>query len=209
MMGKATTMKTTSRSFRRHALVPALAILVAALAGGTAFADKVILFKNGKSMRAKTVKDDKGWSRLEIDGGVIGVKSSEIALVQEASGGSPAKESLPNQAAGGGGGYGAGYVGGGGSVEPPPTPAEDYQPPQSPDEARGNPYRGAPQGLPSNIPGLRNQMGGLPSGAGSRSRRFGGLNAGTGLSGRTNTVTPTTGAPPPDVPPASNNSDDE
>jgi len=172
----------------RSASALALALLVS-LAITPAFADKVILFKNGKSMKAKSFKEDKGWTRLEVEGGVVGVRSFEIALVQEAVGAAAAKaEPLPNQAAGGGGAggpyVGANYGGGDVPAEAPPPP-EEYQPPQPPPENRGNP--GARNNnLPTNIPGLRSQQGGLGGGLAGRPgggpRGFGGGSFGsTGL----------------------------
>src|SRR6266850_6823898 len=75
--------------------------LFVAFAAPPALADKIILFKNGKSMRAKSVKEDKGWTRLEIDGGSVGVQSIQISMIQEAAGTTNGKaDALPNQASG-------------------------------------------------------------------------------------------------------------
>jgi hypothetical protein len=171
----------------RSRWVNALALIaLVALTITPALADKVVLFKNGKSMKAKSVKEDKGWTRLEIEGGVVGVRSFEISLVQDAVGAAATKaEPLPNLASGGGG-AGGGYVGqsyGGGEApaEAPPQP-EEYQPPP---ENRGNPGARNPN-LPTNIPGLRSQAGGLGGGLAGRpgggARSFGGGSFGnTGL----------------------------
>jgi len=171
----------------RRRLVKALALVAfVLLAVSPVLADKLILFKNGKSMKAKSVKEDKGWTRLELEGGVVGVRSLEIALVQEAIGAAATKaDPLPNQATGGGGapgGYvGASYGGGEAPAEAPPA-QEDYQPPPPQDEVRGNPAARNNPNLPSNIPGLRSPAGGLAGRGNGGIRSFGGGSFGnTGL----------------------------
>ncbi|MBI3448084.1 MAG: hypothetical protein HY049_04065 [Acidobacteria bacterium] len=203
---------------RRVAPFALLFLLAGALAASPALADKLILFKNGKSMRAKTAKeDDKGWTRLELEGGLMGVKTSEIAAIQDAMGGSGARvEAPPNQASGGGGGAGGGFVSGGyvGADTPAeaPPPPEDYQPP--PPDPGQNQYRGNP-GLQGNTPAQRS-MGGLPGsplGRGFRGNQNGtapgGLNggrfgAGQGPGGLSR---PAFGGQQPQQPPQNNNGD--
>src|SRR5213593_4077548 len=98
------------RVLLRRAMLLLPALFVAFLAP-PAFADKVILFKNGKSIRAKSVKEDKGWTRLDLDGGQVGVRTAQISTIQEAAANQAGKaEALPNQASGAGAGGGGGYA---------------------------------------------------------------------------------------------------
>lgn len=180
----------TRRSFAwsRAATFAVIALVAAAFAAPPALADKLVLFKNGKTIRAKSAKeDDKGWTRLELDGGLVGVRTREIAVVQEAISGTGARaDAPPNQALGGGGAAGGGFVSGGyvGADTPAeaPPPPEEYQPPQPPQDAGQNQYRGNP-GIQGNIPGLRS-MGGLPGSPAGRGFRNNQTGVGqSGLSG--------------------------
>ncbi|HZE89477.1 MAG TPA: hypothetical protein VE404_08020 [Verrucomicrobiae bacterium] len=202
---------------RRIAQIAVLVLIAGSLAAPPVLADKVILFKNGKTIRAKTAKaDERGWTRLEFDGGLIGVKTSEIAIIQDATGGSVTRaDAPPNQASGGGGGGGGfvsgGYVGADTPAEAPP-PAEDYQPP--PPDPSQNQYRGNP-GLQGNNPAQRS-MGGLPGtplGRGFRGVQNssptglsggGRFSAGNGLGGLSR---PAFGGQQPQQPPQNNNGD--
>lgn len=150
----------TERRFGPMALLLAVAV---AAASGPAFADKLVVFKNGKTLRAKSVKEEKGWSRLELEGGsFVGVRASLVQGVEETSSGTTTKsESLPNQASVGGGGGG-----GGGGYAPQP-----YQPQQEAAEA-GDDFQQAPAEVsppPQSSPGVAIN----PNSTGPRSQPFG------------------------------------
>lgn len=113
-----------------------LLAMIALLAGTDARAEKLVVFKNGKAIRVKTVSQERGWARLELDGGaVLGVRSSQISVVDDAGASSLGKiDAVQNQASVGGAG---GYVppaynapppdtsdGGGNDDQPVPNEAE-------------------------------------------------------------------------------------
>ncbi len=66
----------------------AASFTVLPLAAGNAWADKLIIFKNGKVMRAKEVKVENGWTMASVGkDGTVGVRSADVARVEDASGG--------------------------------------------------------------------------------------------------------------------------
>lgn len=156
----------------------------AALAPSAVFADKLVVFKNGKSIRAKGIqKEAKGWTRLELDGGnSMGVRTSQILGVEEAGTAGPGKaESVPNQATTGGGG---GYV-------PPPAAYSPRAEAQEPAAEGGDDFQQAPQELepppqppqdrpPVAIPGARpfDQQLQQPQSRGFRRNRVGNVQPG-------------------------------
>ena len=91
-------------------------------------ADTLVLFKNGKAMRVKSVTKEGKWLKCEFeDKNFISVPAAGVLRVEEAALGGTAGELRPNQvAAGTGGGYVPGPRGGG---EPAPQieplPEED------------------------------------------------------------------------------------
>jgi hypothetical protein len=93
-----------------HTLVrlAVLLAIVAFLAGSEVRAEKLVVFKNGKAIRVKTVSQERGWARLELEGGaVLGVRSSQISVVDDAGNSTVGKlDAVQNQASvGGAGGY--------------------------------------------------------------------------------------------------------
>jgi hypothetical protein len=91
----------SSRGSRIGTLAGRLAAvaMVLALAAGSAMADKLIIFKNGKVLRVKSVTEEQGWTLAEIgEGNTVGVRTTQIAMVQEAAGDSGKSAPLPNQA---------------------------------------------------------------------------------------------------------------
>ncbi len=83
----------------RHAgwMLLAASFTVLSLASGNAWADKLIVFKNGKVMRAKDVKVENGWTMASLGkDGTVGVRSDDVASIEDASGGGG--EATPNVA---------------------------------------------------------------------------------------------------------------
>ena len=83
----------------------AVAACAAVLAGGSpAFADKLVVFKNGKAMRVKSVQKDGTWLRCEFDNNdFLSVPANRVASIEDASAASPGKEVRVNQVAAGSG----------------------------------------------------------------------------------------------------------
>jgi len=137
---------------------------------GPALAEKLVVFKNGKSIRVRTLKEDKGWTRLEIDGGVMAVRSFQVARVDEVTGGGGKSDIIPNQALVGGGGVGApspAYAGARGADVPEPQPEESQQ--VENEEAQQPPQPGV------SIPGAAGRRPGQIPGVNTRGApRFGG-----------------------------------
>ena len=104
--------------------------------GSPSLADKLVLFKNGKVMRVKSVEVKDGWTNLHVGAGVMGVRDAQILAVEDAGDGKQGKDDpLPNQASVGGGRGGSGGAPGGGNEayepEPPqPTEADEAPPPE-------------------------------------------------------------------------------
>lgn len=78
------------------------------------FADTLVLFKNGKAMRVKSVTKEGQWLKCEFeDKNFISVPAAGVLRVEEAALGGTAGELRPNQVAvGSGGGYVPGPRGG-------------------------------------------------------------------------------------------------
>lgn len=159
----------------RRLAAPVCALAISIGAAGPALADKLIVFKNGRTMRAKVVNEEKGWTRLELDGGnVVGFRTALVLSIEETSG-SPAKIELPNLAAAGGGG-GAAYASGSSpayasrtadaQLEEPQAAADEPQqqappPPTSPGVTIGGGVPGIPASLPTGTGMRRLQRSGL------------------------------------------------
>ena len=173
------------RSLIHRAAIAGICLVAAAAAIVPASADKLIVFKNGKTIRARTVKEAKGWSRLEMEGGVLGVRSTQILRVEESAASTPGKaESFPNQASVGGGGAG--------SMSPSYNPPQDQQQPeefQPPDQQQqpqapgvvvapgarpviGGANRGVRRGVGAGVSGSRGVVGPRSNG-GFRSQNTG------------------------------------
>jgi hypothetical protein len=87
-----------------------LTVVVALGAAGAAHADKLIIFKNGKAMRAHSVAQDGVWLKCEFENkNFISVKASSVASIEEAAVGSNEGELRANKVA-----VGSGYT-------PPPN----------------------------------------------------------------------------------------
>jgi hypothetical protein len=101
-----------------------VAILFSAVASGPAWADKLVIFKNGKALRVKSAKQDGKWLKCEFeDKSFISVLNAGVLSVEESVAGSREGELKPNQVASGGGGFGPGARGGDGGV-PSEVPAQ-------------------------------------------------------------------------------------
>lgn len=89
-------------------------------------ADTLILFKNGKAMRVKSVTKDGQWLKCEFeDKNFISVPASGVLKLEEAALGGTAGELRPNQVAvGSGGGYVPGPRGGPDSGQATEAPVE-------------------------------------------------------------------------------------
>jgi hypothetical protein len=89
------------------------AAFVASLAGSSpALADKLVIFKNGKAMRVKSVTKDGNWLKCEFDNNdFLSVPADRIGSIEDASGTLPASNTKINQVASGSGG---------GAYQPPP-----------------------------------------------------------------------------------------
>lgn len=70
-----------------------LPVLVVSLAAGPALADKLIVFKNGKVMRAKDVTPDGKWTYADLGkGATVGVRTSDIQSIEDSAGSSQKEE---------------------------------------------------------------------------------------------------------------------
>jgi len=68
------------------ALIVLGCVLAPGLSGGPAYADKLVLFKNGKVMRVKTTTQDAKWLKCDFDGGnYISVPLAAVLKVEEAT----------------------------------------------------------------------------------------------------------------------------
>src|SRR5688572_32364573 len=85
--------------------LPILLTVVAALAAaGSARADKLVIFKNGKALKATSVVKDGLWLKCEFDkGNFISVKASAVESIEEAAVGSNEGELRTNKVAPGSG----------------------------------------------------------------------------------------------------------
>jgi hypothetical protein len=64
-------------------------VLAAGAAAGPAHADKLVVFKNGKALKAKSVTKDGIWLKCEFEGNnFISVKSASVESIEEAAVGS-------------------------------------------------------------------------------------------------------------------------
>jgi hypothetical protein len=64
-------------------------VLAAAGAAGPAHADKLVVFKNGKALKAKSIIKDGAWLKCEFEGNnSISVKASSVDSIEEAAVGS-------------------------------------------------------------------------------------------------------------------------
>jgi len=83
------------------------AATLALVTAGSAYADKLVVFHNGRTLRVTEVRQEEEWSFLTLgEKGEIGVPDRLIAAVIDVEGGAPVH--LPNvQAAASGGGGGA------------------------------------------------------------------------------------------------------
>jgi len=153
-------------SWCRRVAVLAFVAASAAFAAGPVHAEKLIVFKNGKTIRAKSIKQEKGWSRLELEGGnLVGVRTPLILSVEEASGGPAGKaESVPNQASVGGAGGGGGF-----SAAPQAySPRGGEEPSEAADDSQQGQQEGQPPPQPQqpvvSVPGIPNLSGVRPVG---------------------------------------------
>jgi hypothetical protein len=147
-----------------------------------ALADKLVLFKNGKVMRVKSVDTKDGWTRMKIGKkNIMAVRSSYILAVEEAAaaGKNSVGSSLPNQATVGGRGGGTGRARAGNNPranrERTPQPqaqakAQDNReaPEEALEEIPPNLKRGFARNSQRNTRGARNQ--GTQPGAGGFNR---------------------------------------
>lgn len=85
----------------------ALVLMSSFLAADPAFAEKLVVFKNGKALRAKSVVEDGRWLKCEFeDGNFMSVPAGSVLRVAEADLAPGAGASRANQvAAGSGGGF--------------------------------------------------------------------------------------------------------
>jgi hypothetical protein len=125
-------MMEVTEMLRRIAIMLTITLSILCLTSGPASADKLVLFKNGKAMRVKTVTSDGQWLKCEFeDKNFLSVRASSVLGVEDAVLGSQTGELRPNQVAVGVGGGafnpGPAGIGAGG---PPPEVA------QSADEAQ-------------------------------------------------------------------------
>jgi hypothetical protein len=87
---------------RRSTRAATLAALLAAipLLSTPAWADKLILFRNGKVLRAGSVKVENGWTLADLGkGNTLGVRSTEILRIEDAGSEAAGPASTPNMAA--------------------------------------------------------------------------------------------------------------
>lgn len=157
-------------SLRRAILTLSVILSVLCLAPRPASADKLVVFKNGKAMKVKSVTMDGKWAKCEFeDKNFISVHSSTILNIEDAASGSNAGELRPNQvAAGVGGGFnpGPGGFAGGAPPEVPPAQQEDQAQDQADMQAAIAEERAARE---------QSQQGlGNPTGLGRRGTRVGG-----------------------------------
>ncbi len=111
-------------SLCRALLAGAASAVVLTLSAGPAAADKLVVFKNGKAMRVKSVQNEGKWMKCEFeDKNFISVLASTVADVEEAVSSSSAGELRPTQVASSSGGGGGGY-------SPPPQAANPSYPPE-------------------------------------------------------------------------------
>lgn len=82
-------------------------------------ADKLVVFRNGKALRVKAVKEEGRWLRCEFeDKNFLSVPTSVVASIEEAAVGSRDGDLRPNQVAAGSAGSYTGPRGGGQVPEP-------------------------------------------------------------------------------------------
>jgi hypothetical protein len=87
---------------KRLPILLTLAVTVAA--AGAAHADKLVIFKNGKAMRAHSVTQDGIWLKCEFENkNYISVKASSVAGIEEAAVGTNEGELRTNKVAAGSG----------------------------------------------------------------------------------------------------------
>lgn len=68
-----------------RALLP---LLVVTLAAGPALADKLVVFKNGKVLRAQGVTSEGQWTYADLGkGATVGVRTADILRIEESAGG--------------------------------------------------------------------------------------------------------------------------
>ena len=81
-------------------------VLAAAGAAGPAHADKLVVFKNGKALKAKSVTKDGAWLKCEFEGtNFISVKASSVDSIEEAAVGSNEGDLRFNKVAASSGSY--------------------------------------------------------------------------------------------------------
>jgi hypothetical protein len=122
------------------ALVALVALVALSVVPSPAMADKLVLFKNGKALRAKTAVKDGIWLKCEIeDKNYISVPASFVLSIEESGLGAAGDSLRPNQvAAGSGGGYVPSPRGGGDAAPPPEVNSADPSVPQDdPEYAAG------------------------------------------------------------------------
>jgi len=103
----------------------AAGLALVCLCASPAHADKLVIFKNGKALRVKSITHDGKWMRLEFDGkDFLAVPASGIATVEDSFANSAVGELKLNQVA-----VGSGGVGGGGYSPPPPRNEDQGLPP--------------------------------------------------------------------------------
>ena len=125
-------------------------------------ADTLVLFKNGKAMRVKSVTKDGQWLKCEFeDKNFISVPASGVLRVEEAALGGSGGELRPNQvAAGTGGAYVPPPRGGSDQGPPPEMPPEEDLAAAIAEEQAAVARQGPPR------PGVVGGRGNLPGGRG-------------------------------------------
>ena len=113
---------------RRASIILSIIVSIFCLAPGPASADKLVVFKNGKAMKVKSITHDGKWLKCEFDDkNYLAVEATKVLNIEEVAVGSSAGELRPNQVvAGGVGGFSPGPGGiGAGGVPPETAPAPD------------------------------------------------------------------------------------
>lgn len=109
----------------KRVLIGAMALAIAALGARPALAEKLVIFKNGKALRVKSVTQDGKWLRLEFDGkDFMAIPFSGVASIEDSISNAGVGEMKLNQVAAGSGGGG-----GGGGYVPPQRTEEPGLPP--------------------------------------------------------------------------------
>lgn len=92
---------------RRVGILLLVLVAILSLTPRAALADKLVVFKNGKAMKVKSISQDGKWVKCEFEEkNYLAVEASRILSVEDVVPGSSAGDLRPNQViAGSGGGY--------------------------------------------------------------------------------------------------------